>query len=1573
MTRLRPLLFVALLLWAPASLLAQDEPAGDSPAFSLWSSEIYTTTERPSFHLTYRQVDHLDFRVYKVQDPLAFFAGLKDPHALGSEKPVVPQERTWLERIASWKSGQRARIRGFLRNQVSWEYRVHRREASDQVQVAQRQVLRHNTFAQVPLLNASSVVASWRELLPPLREADTRRIPLDVKEPGVYVVEAISAPLKAYTIVMVSDVGLVTKTSPGQILVYAAHRATGQPQSGCDIQTLVNNTVAATGKTGDDGVAISTFTVDRPDSVVTVARCGNQVTASDPGNWALQSDAREMVGYIYTDKPVYRPGHTVRIKGVLRWRAQGQLLPFDGNEVELSITDSNDKVVRRETRPVDAFGAVSTSFTVPAGASLGYYTIKVAKGEAEASSSFQVQEYRKPEFEVIVTPAERFVTQGGRASVTINAKYYFGQPVARGSVKYAIHRQGFYSPWRWGEVDDEEGGGGYFWGGEQAEEQTAELDADGNATLAIPLELDENSRDYSIRIEARVTDASSREVSGNTVVHAPFGPFMVNASPDRYVYRAGSEASVSIKALDYLGAVRPNVTLQVALERLVYSQGRWSDPTVTTITQGTATTDADGRASWTTTLPKDSTGSLQFKVVAQVDGRAIADTASLWVTNASNTSYHEDNTYLELIADQRSYKPGDTARLVVKGGKVTAPVLVTKEGQSISYHKVVTVAGDEAIEVPVSEADLGDIYVNIVFLRDDRLFRAEKRIKVPALSRQLNVQVTAEQPVAKPRQSGKFLLTVTDAAGVPVKAQLSVGVIDEAVYGVQPDGTVDPVRFFYRLSYSRVYTDFSRDYSFVGYAGTQQLLLTQRRRPLTLADFKADKPARPQVRKEFPDAIYWAADITTDAAGKASVDVPYPDALTTWRLTARAVTADTLTGTGVARTLTTKDLILRAVTPRFLTEGDTLNLPYIVHNYLPGEQTVTLSGTAAGVTPDPNGALAQPIQFAVPQNGEHRVDWTLKANAVGTATVGGSVTAPTDGDALELSFPVLAFGLKRESGIAGSIVGGGEQSGELVLPATANPAARTVRVQIAPSLAGPMLGALEFLSSYPYGCTEQTLSSFVPNLLVQRALADLKLPPTERLKSLDRQVSDGLKRIYDYQHEDGGWGWWKTDENQPFMTAYAVYGLLEAKNTGYRVDEYRLEQGARQLKKLYAKYPKAVPELKAYITHVLVLAETRGVEATDYSDDPRWERDAALNELWAAKDRMSSYGQALLLLALNDRKDARGDELARQLLGGVQRKGELAWWKADNDPLLDDWADTSVEATAMAVRALAGREAKNPVLEQAVRWMLLNRTFGWYWGSTKQTAMALYGLLDYMKARGETAADSEVTVFVNGASVGTTKLTGAALTAPDPIEFTVAARDGQNAVKVVTRGAGAVYWAAQAVYYDTAAAQERTGSRKLALERQYFTLTPVTVKDRIVYRETPFTGTANPGDILLVRLTTAGSADWRYLMIEDPLPAGVEPIQQERFYAMERQRQDMWYWGSQREFRDDRVVFFQQSFNRGRYEFQYLVKVVSPGTFRRTPARITARYGRKGPAASAARPVCNPPPTAAPSSNGGRQ
>jgi uncharacterized protein YfaS (alpha-2-macroglobulin family) len=1537
---------VAALLCAATFAHAQDRPGETDPAFSLSTSQIYTSKDAPHVHLTFRHLPSLDFRVYKVRDPFAFFAGLRELHGMGTfGQPDVPQEKTVIEQVSDWKRRQRSWLRGFVRGQISREYRAQRTAASDRSQASQRTRLNVSTFAQVPLLNPEQLVTSWRELLPDHRDAEVRRVPLEVKDPGVYVVEAVNGLLRAYTIAVVSDVGLVTKTSPVQIVMFAANRFTGEPAGNCEVRILAARQTIAQGTTTADGTFDAPMPAVRSDEVLGLAQCADQIGVTDPGSYGLGEPARELVGYVYTDKPIYRPGHTVRTKAVLRWRERDALRPFDQPNVELSVSDVNDKVLVRQRLPVDRFGAVQATVPIPATAALGRYVIRVTSGEREATGGFEVQEYRRPEFEVIATPASRFVVQGQQAVVTVQAKYYFGQPVANGQLRWVVNEQGYTSPLRWNDDLTDEGPG-YFYGNDQTQQGTLRLDADGRAELRIPLapRTGSDAGDYSARIEAQVTDASGRQVSGTTIVHATRGTFLLSARTNTYILAAGATVPATVDALDYAGAPQRDVRVNLVLQRVEYRSGNYSEPVITDLTTTQAVTDAMGHAAATLQLPPGVAGSFRVKATATSAGRTIEDSAYMWVPGATETEVADAERYLELIADRKTYAPGDTAKLIVRGDPVTGPIFLTKEGQHVSWYRVSRQNGRDPIEVPIAAGDEGDVYVSLTFLRDGRLFRAERRLGVPAVERTLQVTVTADQAVARPRDPGSFTVRVTDHMGAPVQAQVSLAVIDEAVYGVKPDDTPDPVRFFYRREYARVNTTFSRDYYFTGYSGRDRLqLAARRRRPFTLADFKGDKPAQPQVRKEFPDAIYWLGDLVTSPAGEARVAVKYPDTLTTWRLTARAITTDTRAGTTVARTTTTKDLIVRVVTPRFLTEGDDVVLPTIVHNYRADAKTATVTMGVSGL--EPAGGAPTPVSSSVAANGERRDDWRFGARAVGTATVTASATTDSDTDAVEVPVPVLPYGVRREATSSGSLAGAGEATASVNIPAASNPAARSISVAIAPSMAGSLLGALDFLTHYPYGCTEQTLSSFLPNLLVTRALTELKLAPTERLSALDRMVSAGVQRLGEMQHDDGGWGWWPNDANHPFMTGYAVWGLDEARRAGVKVDAYRIGSGVRVLAQFYARYPRAVPDLKAYMVYVLQRAGSQSETVSWFAEGTRGEyrHATARDEVWAARDRLSAYGRALLLLTLDDAKDGRANQLAAALEGEAVTTGDLSYWASETDTLLGDSVQTRVEATALAVQALVGRNPRSPLLERAVRYLLLNRTGG-YWGSTKQTAMAIYGLLAFMRARGETAQPFAVDVFVNGALAGRRSFTAAEFTAPDPQIVTVAARPGANDVRIVKRDAGGTaYWSAVGTYYDSAGAEARQGSRQLAITRRYSVLTPVSLQERIVYRQEPFSGSARPGDVLAIRLTIAGSRDWRYLAVEDPLPAGVESVQDTTAYPLEKPLSN-WWWGSRVEYRDQRTVFFQEGFDNGRYEFLYLVKVTSTGTFRAAPAQVSPMY-----------------------------
>ena len=758
--------YVLVMLWLLVFAGAAAAQEATAPAFTVSTSHVFNTKESPAIALTHRQIDHLDFRVYRVNDAFAFFEKLRDPHQLGSEEPIVPQERTLLERIAIWKAARRSDIRDFLRGQVTREYRTARHERRDKEEVVLRRALNVNTFAQVPLLNPSQLVTSWREVLPPVREAEYRHVPLDLSAPGVYLVEAVNAPLRAYTVVVVSDVGLVTKTAPGELLVFAANRFSGEPMGNCQVRVLADQKTVGSGVTGADGTFKTALTVANPDALVTLATCNGQTAATDPGAYTVHSPTRDLVGYTYTDRPVYRPGHTVHYKSVLRWREQGDLAPFPVNtSVEVSVADTDDKVLLRERKVVDAFGALTGSFTIPATASLGYYTVRVTSGDSTATGSFEVQEYRKPEFDVAVRPATRLEVQGRRLRATIAARYYFGQPVAGAAVTYAVYKQGYYSPLRYESGGDEGSEGGDYAGGEQIFEGRARLNAEGLADIAVVLPVDDDGRDFTARIEARVIDASSREVAGASSVTATYGRFMLIARPDRYLHPANEAFAVNVRALNYDGAAQGAIRVHTVIERVEY-RGYNNPPVITTLQQGDVDTDESGRAQWSATAPSQP-GSYRLRVTAVSDGRTVSDTAYIWVPGASEVN--DGDQFLELIADRRTYAPGDTAALIAQGVQFDASVLVTKESQHVSYHQVVKVRGGEAIQVPITGEDVGDTYVSIAFLKDDRLYRAERRLAVPATERRLTITAEADRTVVRPGEPGTFAIRVVDAKGAPVQ------------------------------------------------------------------------------------------------------------------------------------------------------------------------------------------------------------------------------------------------------------------------------------------------------------------------------------------------------------------------------------------------------------------------------------------------------------------------------------------------------------------------------------------------------------------------------------------------------------------------------------------------------------------------------------------------------------------------------------------------------------------------------------------------------------------------------------
>ena len=550
---------LAVCWWAAQAPLSAQEVESSEPSFSVSSHQTYSPSQQPKVLVQFRQVDHLDFRVYRVKDPVQFFAKLRDAHAFGSEKAELAREKTWLERFHEWKRDLRLRIRDFFRQQLRYETRWGYHEVRVREQKLKRIPLDVTSYAQVPLLNRQQLVLGWRELLPKTRGSEYQEIPVDLHQKGLFLVEVAHQELRAYTLLMVTDLALVSKTAPGQVLLYVADRRSGAPVSGSNAVIFNNHQELAHGKTDASGVFQTTFKDIKVENSIMVAQAGQDVVATSVEPFFFyDSSATEYVGYVYTDRPVYRPTHEVNFKGIVRARRGGQYTLDIPSPITVEVTDPTQKVIYQQKLELSRFGSFNGKLTLSPLAALGMYQIIGHLGDKSVYGAFEVEEYKKPEFEVSVTMDKARYLQGESIQAAISARYYFGAPVANGRVKYSVYRSGYFFPfWQvlWGtdEYEGEEGEGSYSqdYFGQEISQGTGQLDADGVLRVSIPTEIDPQEHDYRYRLEAHVTDASNREIMGGRGALATFSSIVVLLETDRYVYKPGDQAQITVRTVDY--------------------------------------------------------------------------------------------------------------------------------------------------------------------------------------------------------------------------------------------------------------------------------------------------------------------------------------------------------------------------------------------------------------------------------------------------------------------------------------------------------------------------------------------------------------------------------------------------------------------------------------------------------------------------------------------------------------------------------------------------------------------------------------------------------------------------------------------------------------------------------------------------------------------------------------------------------------------------------------------------------------------------------------------------------------
>lgn len=715
------------------------------------------------------------------------------------------------------------------------------------------------------------------------------------------------------------------------------------------------------------------------------------------------------------------------------------------------------------------------------------------------------------------------------------------------------------------------------------------------------------------------------------------------------------------------------------------------------------------------------------------------------------------------------------------------------------------------------------------------------------------------------------------------------------------------------------------------------------------------------LRSNFQDTAYWNPAVLTNAQGIARIKVPLPDNLTTWRIQARGWDQQTRVGQNTASLTTHQDIQVRLQHPRFLVERDEVVITANLHNESDSNQTLKVSLAAPGQLLKALDPLQSTLTVAAHQ--QARIDWRFQVIGSGELNLTATAQGSKGGDAVKQTLPVKVYGALSTDVKNGALVDkefnktkNTTRTGQvsLNLPAQRIKNQTRLSIQLQPSLASTLLDALPYLAEYPYGCIEQTTSRFVPAVLVANTLDSLGIHLEDLIKQgdprvwqdlrksnqplrsraeLQKMINEGLQRLQSSQNSDGGWGWWPGGHSDPYISTYVLDALQLAAQGKVKVESTTLSKGLGYLAQSFRQQltQQKSNDRQWHLASYQALVLSRGGQL----------KPADLEPLFVGRDNLNPYSNALLAQAYQALKQPqRAQLILTNLKSFVRETADSASW--DNASPQWYWYGDRVETNATLLQAFLAIQPHDPLAPKLVRWLVDNRQ-GNRWHSTKDTARAIYALSGWIQHSGESKADYQVAVKVNGKMIQTVSFKPDQILSPAlQINLSDAQlKSGENRIEFVKQGSGNLYYSAALTRFSQADNIAAAGNR-IAVARKYTRLKQIlnTQTQKIEVQQQPLKAgdSVKSGDEIEVQLTVTSPNDYTYLMFEDFKPAGFESV--ESFSGYVSQNGSFFY----REFRDDRVVMFLSALPQGTQVLSYRLRAETPGVFHALPHQAQAMY-----------------------------
>ena len=1419
-------------------------------------------------------------------------------------------------------------------------------------------------------------------------------LPVAQQKPGLYLVKFSYRTFSACSYVLVTNLALVAKKSPrmGQTVVYAADLMSGIPVGGATVRLLRKSTTVAQSTTSANGVA-TLQTVPKqgggdPEDespLLTMATLGDD-EAVVSGSSYNGSETKRYVVHVLTDRTVYRPGDTISYKTIVREShvaengAQSYSVPAN-TPATIEMRDASGGLVARQAKTTNAHGAVWGTLETSGEGATGTYTLTTSINGEIHESEVVIAAYRKPEFSVTVTPQKARYLRGETVQMVIKGTYYFGGPVAGGTVHYSVYRDADWSA-EYGDEEKDDSDGedasdyrsksyqAYF--GEGMGDGDIKLDENGQAIVSVRTDIRHIKRDdapdeesdggggrkkpvgeepipqvETFTLTAQVQDEAKRSVEADGAASVAAGNVTIGVSPEGFVATPNKAMPVFVTVRDgATKAPKPGVTVTLSAVYDTWNALKKETVAIPLSRPQTAQTGSDGRAIFPVTPPRS--GEIRLLASVSDDGnRVVKAEGNLWAATDKGEDLDTDYGDLSLLTDKRQYGPGDTAKILVNASRTGQSVLLSVEGDRVYQTVVVGLPKRSTVVYLPIKAEWGpNVTLSANYVQNKKFASSETPLRVSLPAQKLTVSVRPVNPPQQnkyqPGDNATFAVSIKNAqTGKPVASDFALGVVDESIYALREDNPQATKQTFFPRRTNRVSTSYSFSVEYLG-------------------DVSKAEP-KIKARTKFRDTAYWRPDGQTGENGEATVFLTLPDNLTTWRATVQAVSDRTSVGYGRTKIVSAKPFFVRLETPRYLVSGDKSTLTGLVHNDTEQAQDVRVKLAATGLHVD--GDATQSLTLAPGAVGT--VHWpvapegngvTDRANLRLTAwTFSKEVGRKAFNDGIERTLPLRPYGREEAASFAGVMDAGstnGDNGDTKTLNVSANAIASQtrLRVRVTPSLRGAIKSGADYLIGFPYGCTEQTLSRFYPDLLAEQNHL-IKGGTTTNQADLPRMVRDGITRLGRMQHSaTGGWGWWEQDADDPFMTAYALVGLAFAKQSGYEVSDEMLTSGKKAAEKMASTAPVRSRPFLLYALHQAGYEDTNGLLRAPFK--------YGANRTNLVPAKLPADALAYLVLLghdLNENTAAFYNELGRR----GTKQGSLLHYTA-YPKNQSDYSCSDRMASALALRvflAVRPDDARVPFL---VHYLMQSRTGG-YFGDTRDTAWTLVAFCDYLRAHPREAQTptGSLSLLVNDKPVDTIQIAGDNRMDNGEVVLTLPAarllHPGANTLRFVRSGGGSgeVFYSGELTQIVSAPQNSDLPAVSVGgvrITREVVRVVPRKTGNSWQLTDEPVgNGPIAQGDRLRIRLTVVADRDTPYVLIEDTFPSGAEVT--ERGTADEdvdesdaSKKGGAYFWPDHVDVRDDKIAFFARKLPKGRIVLQYNLRAQTPGTGRALPASVRPMY-----------------------------